>query len=324
MFTKPSTIRSLAAASILALFAVTASADTKLSKPQAGYYRLKVGDVEVTALSDGTVPLGALDLLHGAKPGEIEKLLADSYVRAPLDASVNAFLINAGDRLVMVDAGTSELYGPTLDKLVSSLKAAGYEPDQVTDILITHIHTDHTGGLMHGAERVFKKAVIHVEKKEADFWLTPANKDKAEASKKQYFDQAVAKVQPYVKAGQVKTFSGETQLFPGIKAVPAPGHTPGHTFYVLESKGEKIVFWGDIMHVAEVQFVNPSITIAFDVDPAQAAAARKKAYADAAAKGYLVAPAHVSFPGVGHLRADGTGYRWIPVPYINDAYQAAK
>ena len=173
MFTKPSSIRSLLAASILAIVAVTASADTKLSKPQAGYYRLKVGDVEVTALSDGTVPLAAPDLLRGAKPGEIEKLLADSYVHAPLDASVNAFLINAGDRLVMVDVGTSELYGPTLDKLVSSLKAAGYEPEQVTDILITHIHTDHTGGLMHGAERVFKRYVAQCAQSLCDAGTEP-------------------------------------------------------------------------------------------------------------------------------------------------------
>jgi glyoxylase-like metal-dependent hydrolase (beta-lactamase superfamily II) len=93
---------------------------------------------------------------------------------------------------------------------------------------------------------------------------------------------------------------------------------------VLESKGEKIMFWGDILHVAEAQFPNPAITITFDVDSTAAAAQRKKAFADAARQGYLVAPAHVSFPGVGHLREDANGYRWIPLPYVNDAYASGR
>ena len=311
-------------------FAAAQTAAPKLGKSQAGFYRLKIGDFEVVALSDGTVPLPVFDLLTNIKPVEIERLLSDAFVKAPLDASVNAFLIKpAGNtnKLIMVDAGSGELYGPSLNKLTASLKAAGYEPEQITDILITHIHTDHSGGLMDGNRMVFPNAIIHADKREVDYWLNPANRDKSKGDKEQLarlFREAAAKVKPYFDAGKVKTFDGNTQLFSGIRSIATPGHTPGHSFYALESKGEKIVFLGDIMHVAEVQFPNPSVTIVFDSDSVAAAVQRKKAFADAAKSGYWIAPAHVSFPGIGHLRAVGGGYRWFPVTYINDAFETGK
>lgn len=314
---------SLAAVAMLSFDAFGQAAATKLSKSQSGFYRMKVGDFEITALSDGTVPLQVLDVLTNIKPGEVERRLSDAYVKTPVDASVNAYLINAGSRLVLVDAGSGELYGPTLNKLTASLKAIGYEPSQITDILVTHIHTDHTGGLMDGGKMIFPNAVVHVDKREVDYWLNPANAARAEANKQRLFGEAAAKVKPYFDAGKIKTFDGDTQLFPGIRSIATPGHTPGHSFYALESKGEKIVFWGDIMHVAEVQFPDPDVTIIFDSDPQAAASQRKKAFADAARNGYLVAPAHVSFPGVGRLRVEGTGYRWIPLAYVNDAFAEA-
>jgi len=318
---------------VITIFISFAAAQTtapKLSQSQAGFYRMNVGDFEVVALSDGTVPLPVFDLLTNIKPCEIERLLSNAYLKAPLDASVNAFLIKpAGNtsKLIMVDAGSGELYGPTLNKLVASLKAIGYEPEQITDILLTHIHTDHSGGLMDGSRMVFPNAVVHADKREVDYWLNSANRDKSQGNKEQLvrlFREAAAKVKPYFDAGKVKTFDGDTQLFPGIQSIATPGHTPGHSFYALESKGEKMVFWGDIMHVAEVQFPNPSVTIMFDSDSKAAAAQRKKAFAHAAKNGYWVAPAHVSFPGIGRLRAEGGGYKWIPTAYINDAYEIVK
>lgn len=300
------------------------TAAPQLSQSQAGFHRIKIGDFRVTALSDGTLSLPVFDLLSGAKPGEIQKRLSDAYVQSPLVTSVNAYLINAGDKLILVDTGSGELYGPTLNKLLASLKAAGHEPEQITDILLTHIHTDHSGGLMDGARMVFPNALIHVEKREADYWLNPANRDKSKGNKEQIaqlFREAAAQVKPYADAGKVKTFAGSTQVLPGIRSIATPGHTPGHSFYALESRGQKLVFWGDIMHVAEVQFPNPAVTIAFDSDPKAAAAQRKKAFADAAKHGYLIAPSHVSFPGVGRLRTEGSGYRWVPIPYVNDAHK---
>lgn len=132
---------------------------------------------------------------------------------------------------------------------------------------------------------------------------------------KPYFAYAEATVGPYLKAGKVKSFTYDQELFPGIKPIASAGHTPGHTFYALESKGQKLVFWGDIMHAASIQIIDPSVTIVYDVDPKAAAAIRKKAFADAAKNGYWVASDHVSFPGIGHFKLDGSKYEWVPANY---------
>lgn len=289
-----------------------------LRHAQAGYHHLRIGAFELIALSDGTLPVPAAQLLTGVRPGEVAARLAQSFQGAHVETSVNAYLILAGDRKVLVDAGTGELYGPSLDKLTASLRAAGHEPAQITDILVTHIHTDHTGGLMDGDRMVFPNATLHIERKEVAYWLDPERRAQATPANRKYFDEAAAKVGPYVAAGRVRTFSGGTELFPGIAAVPAPGHTPGHTFYVLESQGEKLVFWGDLLHVADVQLPRPDVTIVFDVDPAMAVRTRQQAIAEAVKGRYWVAADHVSFPGIGHVQADGTGYRWVPLPYVND------
>jgi glyoxylase-like metal-dependent hydrolase (beta-lactamase superfamily II) len=304
------------------LAADAATSPPQISHVQAGFHHFKIGDFEVISLSDGTIPIPADKLLTNVRPGEVATRLAQTYQSVEVQASVNAYLIKAGDRLVMVHAGTGELYGPKLNKLVASLKTVGYTAEQITDILITHIHTDHTGGLMDGKRIVFPNATVHIERKEVDYWLSPEQRARAPEAMKKYFDEASAKVQPYVDAGRVKTFSGETTLFPGIRSLPAPGHTPGHTLYALESKGEKLVFLGDLVHVAEVQLPRPDVTIAFDIDPKAAAATRKRVFADALKGRYWVAGDHISFPGVGHVQADGKGYRWIPMTYINDYFEA--
>jgi len=293
-----------------------------LDRSQAGYYRVKIGDVNVTALSDGTLLLDP-SLLHG-KRKDIDLLLAKNFARPPVDTSVNAFLIEAGARLILVDAGTGTLFGPAANKLPASLRAAGFQPEQITDVLVTHIHTDHTGGLLVGAKVVYPNATIHVEKRELDYWLDTHAMDRAPAEQKHFFTEAQETMRPYISADKVRTFNGATELFPGFKSIPAYGHTPGHTFYSLEDKGDKIVFWGDLLHAAPVQFAMPSVTIEFDANPRAAALARQKAFADAAANSYLVAPAHMSFPGIGRLRKEGAIYRWYPILYVNDAHAGSR
>jgi glyoxylase-like metal-dependent hydrolase (beta-lactamase superfamily II) len=125
----------------------------------------------------------------------------------------------------------------------------------------------------------------------------------------------MASLNPYIKAGKFKAFDGDTTLIPGIKAIAAHGHTAGHTVYVVESKGQKLIVWGDLIHVGAVQFPDPSVTIRFDTDSAAALAQRKKVFAMVAKQGYLVGAAHLSFPGVGHIRAEGKGYVWQPINY---------
>jgi glyoxylase-like metal-dependent hydrolase (beta-lactamase superfamily II) len=291
----------------------------QLDKPQAGYYRLKVGKIDVIAVNDGAAVFDVLAVIPNAKKAAAARVMANSLVSSPVQASVNAFVIVMGEKTIMVDAGTGDLFGSKLGKLPDSLRGAGLVPEAITDILVTHIHPDHTGGLTLDGKRVFPNATVHVNKRELGFWTDGAAGDTSVGPTKQFFGQVAGTVGPYVSAGQVKTFEGDAEVVPGIRALPAYGHTPGHTYYVLENGGQKLVFMGDTIHAPDAQFTDPSITVAFDVDQKAAAASRGQAFAAAAKGGYLVAFAHMYFPGIGRIKKEGAGYRWLPVPYINDA-----
>ena len=293
-----------------------AQAAAPMVKTQApGYYRMMLGDFEITALSDGTVTLPVNQLLSNTTPTRVDRALARSGLSSPLETSVNGYLINTGDKLVLVDAGAADLFGPTLGKLVDNLKAAGYQPEQVDEIYLTHLHPDHVGGLVVKGAMVFPNAVVRADRADADFWLSETNLDKAKKDDKPFFEGARASLQPYIQAQRFRPFEGRTALAAGITALPRHGHTAGHSTYLVESRGQKLMLWGDLMHVAAVQFDQPAVTIAFDTNTRAAATQRKRAYADAATDGYLVAGAHLSFPGIGRVRPSGRGYVWLPVNY---------
>jgi len=297
-------------------FFTGAQAAAPMTKGQApGYYQMMLGDFEITVLSDGTAELPVGKLLTNVTPAQVTKALARSYLKEPLETSVNGFLINTGTKLVLVDTGAAKLFGPTLGNLVANLKAAGYQPEQIDEVYITHMHPDHLGGLMADDKPAFPNAIVRADKRDADFWLSQANLDKASKDDKGFFQGAMASLNPYVAAGKFKPFDGNTELVPGVRAMASHGHTPGHTTYIVESKGEKLALLGDLVHVAAVQFPDPSVTIHFDTDSKAAAVQRKRAFADAAKQGYWVGAAHISFPGIGHIRADGKGYTWVPANY---------
>jgi glyoxylase-like metal-dependent hydrolase (beta-lactamase superfamily II) len=307
--------RLLLLAALTSLAFGTAQAAAPMAKTSApGFFRMMLGDFEVTALSDGTVELPVDKLLHAA-PGQVDKALAKSYLKSPLETSVNAYLINTGSKLVLIDTGAGGLFGPTLGNLLASLKASGYQPEQIDEIYITHLHGDHVGGLVKGGAALFPQAVVRADKRDADFWLSQANMDKAPAEAKGFFQGAMASVGPYASAQRFKPFEGSAELVPGIKPSGSYGHTPGHTSYVVESKGQKLVLMGDLIHVGAVQFDAPGTTIQFDSDSKAAAAQRLKAFDAAAKDGALVGTAHIQFPGLGHLRKAGKSYQWIPVNY---------
>jgi glyoxylase-like metal-dependent hydrolase (beta-lactamase superfamily II) len=304
--------------SALTLLSVAAYAAAPMVKTQApGYYRFMLGDFEVTAISDGTINLPMTKLLMNITAKQTETKLAEWFLKEPFETSVNAYLINTGAKLVLVDTGAGVLFGPTLGRFMNNFKASGYQPEQVDEIYITHMHGDHVGGLMNKDQMAFPNAVVRAHQLEADQWLSQAKMDAAPAEAKGFFQGAMATVGVYAKAGKFQPFSAATELVAGVRAKPAVGHTPGHTFYVVESKGQKLVLWGDLMHAAAVQFGNPAVTIQFDSDRKAAAAVRKAAYTEAAKEGYLVGVTHLSFPGVGRLRAVGKGYQWLPLNYTN-------
>jgi glyoxylase-like metal-dependent hydrolase (beta-lactamase superfamily II) len=308
------TLLAAAVAVAATAFAPVHAAAPMVKTPAPGFYRMMLGDFEVTPISDGTVDLPTDQLLR-EKPEATRAALERNYLKVPTETSDNAFLINTGSKLVLIDTGAGALFGPTLGKFVSNLKAAGYQPEQIDEIYITHMHGDHVGGLVSDGQRVFPNAVVRAGKADADYWLNKANMDKAPADRKGLFQGAQTSLAPYIQAGKFKAIEADGELVPGVSAVGEHGHTPGHTTYMVESHGQKLVLVGDLIHVAAVQFENPAVTIAFDNDEKAAAAARKAVFDAAAKGGYLVGGAHLQFPGVGHIATQGKGYRWIPVNY---------
>lgn len=280
-----------------------------------GYYRIMLGDFEVTALSDGTVDLPVDQLLTNTTPEAVKQALAASYESTPLETSLNAYLINTGSKLVLIDTGAGALFGPTLGRLVDNLKASGYQPEQIDEIVITHMHPDHVGGLVKDGKLVFPNAIVRAGRRDADFWLAQANLDKAAEADKGFFQGAMASLNPYIAAGKFQPFDGDADIVPGIRAVATHGHTPGHASFVVESRGQKLVVWGDLVHVQAVQFDHPEVTIHFDTDSAAAEKQRQAEFARAAKEGYLVAGAHLAFPGLGHVRTNGKAFAWVPVNY---------
>lgn len=284
---------------------------------KVGTYAITVGDVQITALSDGTVPQDLHALLHGTTNDNTDALLNNGYLANPVELSLNAFLLRIDGRIVLVDTGAGQLFGPGYGgKLLASLSAAGVAPAQVTDILLTHLHDDHMGGLVKDGKMVFTNATVHVGQPDLDFFLDRSNSTKAHYDMK-YFDEAFKTIKLYVDAGKVQGFQGTAEIMPGVTATVHPGHTPGSAFYTVQSEGQKIIFVGDIVHVAAVQFPQPAITIDYDVDPGSAAKTRQQWFATFAHDRTLIAVPHLPYPGIGHIREVGTGYEWIPIEYGN-------
>lgn len=303
------------APAVLATLAIPAFAAAPAVKTQPGYYRLSVGAFEVTALSDGWLNLEPTKLLQGRSGEQITQDLAAAHLHEPVITSMNAFLVNTGTKLVLIDTGGAGSMGEHGGKLMQSLKNAGYSPAQVDEIYITHLHGDHVGNLSTDGKPNFPNAIVRVDKADAGFWLDEATMAAAAEGSKPFFKMAQDAVNPYVKTGKFKPFEGNTELTPGIRSVAQHGHTPGHNSYLIESGQQKLEVIGDMIHVGAVQFPHPEVVIAFDSDSKMAAADRRKAFDAAATDGRLIAAAHLSFPGIGHINADGTGYRWVPVNY---------
>ena len=293
-----------------------AQAAAPFARSQApGYYRMMLGEFEITVLNDGTMMFPVSSLLTNVSPTQVQQALAHAFLKEPVPTSDNGFLVNTGAKLVLIDTGSGDREQLSLGNLVANLRASGYRPEQVDEVYITHMHGDHIGGLALEEKRAFPNATVRAEKREADYWLSQANMDAADKDSKGRFQGAHAAFDPYIAAGRFKTFDGDTELVYGLRSQSCYGHTPGHTMYVVQSKGEKLVLWGDLVHVAAVQFADPAVTMRFDSDSIAAAAQRQKAFADAAAQGYWVGAAHLAFPGLGHLTKAGDGYAWLPANY---------
>jgi glyoxylase-like metal-dependent hydrolase (beta-lactamase superfamily II) len=295
-----------------------AFASTPFAKIQApGFYRTMIGDYEITVLLDGFFPMKPNEVVKDPASGKINELLLTSF--EPTDmipTSVNGFLINTGSKLILIDSGCGGFFGPSFGQLMGNLKASGYSPEQVDEVEITHMHTDHLGGVVTAdGKAAFPQATLRMDQKDADFWLKSENAKNAPDQVKEMVANAIKAVAPYQAAGQFKPFPGSTEIAPGIHAISAYGHTPGHTAYSIESKGQKLLLVGDLIHIEALQFPDPGISMKFDSDTGKALTERKKLLADAAKNRYFFGAAHLPFPGIGHVQASKPGYRYIPIDY---------
>ena len=281
-----------------------------------GYYRMALGNIEVTALFDGATQLDP-KLLKNTSAQEVAKLHARMFVKGPtLQIAVNAYLINSGGKLVLVDAGAAKVLGPKLGQIVTNLKAAGHTPEQVDVVLLTHLHGDHVAGLVDAeGKAVFANAQIWSAKADNDFWLSEEIAAKAPKEFQPFFKMARDAAAPYLKIGQWKTYATDQELLPGIASVAANGHTPGHSGYLVGTGEDRLLIWGDIVHNHAVQFARPQVAIEYDNDPKAAVATRKAIFAKAAREKLLVAGMHLPFPGIGHVRKEASGYSWVPIDF---------
>ncbi len=311
------------AAAILLGISLAGPTSARAAAPQhhdqvPGFQRLAVGDLEVTSLYDGG---GQFEprWLNGQK--KVMTAVASTVQKEPhfLDGAESGFLVNTGKQVILVDAGAGQWWGGgALGRLETSLRSAGYTPEQVDLVLITHLHSDHIGGLTtRDGRRVFSNAEVYVAKAENDFWLSSEIAAKAPKEAQEFFQGAQAISAPYIKAGRWHTFSSSDEIGEGIKIVPLPGHTPGHTGYEFSSKGQRILFWGDVIHAQSVQLKHPEVSVAFDIDPAAAVAMRNKLLTALVDGKVLVAGPHMAFPGAGRLRKDGNAYSWAPILFID-------
>src|SRR6266849_1653027 len=321
--TKTTSPPTVIAAAILLGISLAGPTSARAAAPQhhdqvPGFQRLAVGDLEVTSLYDGG---GQFEprWLNGRK--KVMTAFASTVQKEPhfLDGAESGFLVNTGKQVILVDAGAGQWWGGgALGHLETSLRSAGYSPEQVDLVLITHLHSDHVGGLTaRDGKRVFSNAEVYVAKAENDSWLSAEMAAKAPKEAQEFFQAAQAVSAPYIKAGKWHTFSSSDEIGEGIKTVSLPGHTPGHTGYEFRSKGQRILFWGDVIHAQSVQLKHPEVSVAFDIDPAAAVATRKKLLPALVDGKVLVAGPHMAFPGAGRLRKDGNAYIWAPILFTD-------
>lgn len=276
-------------------------------------YHRRIGDVVVTALSDGVLERSH-DMMRDVPEAEARKHLDRAFQRAFV-LSVNAFLLRFKERTVLVETGSGDYLGPEAGKLLGNLEAAGVSPSEIDAVLLTHMHPDHSAGLtdMATGQPNFPNAELVVHENEPRHWFDDAAMARGtEREKKLMFQQAREQCAPY--RDRMRTFAGGDVL-PGVTAVPCHGHTPGHCGFLITSGEQSLLIWGDTVHMPEVQVPRPEVTMVVDVDPPMAEASRRRIFDMAAEERLLVTGMHLHFPGFGHVTKDGGGYQFVPEPW---------
>jgi glyoxylase-like metal-dependent hydrolase (beta-lactamase superfamily II) len=308
----------LAGLSATAAFAAApAFARAPMLNTQApAYYRFRIGAFEATAVSDGPLHLGEPqpNVFVGMSKEDFAKALADNFLPADnVKLEQNVLVVNTGEKLVMFDTGTGsqKLMGPDTGRLLANLKAAGIDPQDIDAVAITHAHPDHCWGLLgESGARNFPNAQIYIAQADLDFWT---DESKLSNDMLKGFVETTRK-QLLPNRDRIVFFKDGEEFLPGIQAMAAPGHTPGHTVFMIASQGKTLCNAGDIAHHHVLVPQNPRLEFAFDIDGKQAVASRLKVFDLLAGQRIPLLAYHFPWPGLGHLGRQGEGYRYYPTP----------
>ena len=280
-----------------------------------GVYHRKIGDIVVTAISDGYLD-GNLEVMRNVDVEKARQLLQDAF-RPARRTSVNTFLIHSRGRTAIVDTGSGNYLQPTAGFVQRNLAAAGIDPKSIDTVLLTHMHPDHSAGLtdMSNGQRLFPNAELVMHENEQAYWFDDGAMSKVdERSRQLYFLAGREQVEPY--KDRTRLFQ-QGEVFPGVTAVPSLGHTPGHTAYLIASGKDQLMIWGDTVHVPEVQTAFPEAGMAFDTDLAAAAASRKRMFDRVSTDGILIAGMHLHFPAFSRLARRGDAYALFPEAWVH-------
>jgi glyoxylase-like metal-dependent hydrolase (beta-lactamase superfamily II) len=280
-------------------------------------YALRIGEIDVLVVSDGVLPLPTAMLAHNIDPAVRAAWLKDMFL--PPDAfdwALNVVVVRSGDQTILVDAGLGsdpDLHLPRAGQLIKRLEAAGIDLGSVTDVVLTHMHMDHVGGLLVDGvkERLRPDLRIHVAAAEVKFWEAP---DFSHVSMPPGFPDALRSAAKHFVAeyrDQLRMFDQEHEVAPGVVVTRTGGHTPGHSVVRVASGGEGLVFAGDL--VFTVGFEHPEWYNGFEHDPEEAARIRVRLLRDLAASGELLVATHLPFPSIGRVAAAGDTFRWVPI-----------
>jgi glyoxylase-like metal-dependent hydrolase (beta-lactamase superfamily II) len=301
---------------VLAQTAATSSPAQGAGTRQApGFYRYKVGDIEVTAINDGFAQRPLEGFVRNAELAQVQQAAREAFLpEQALPITFNTLVLNQGGRVTLIDTGNGDMGAPTSGRWMENFRAAGFDPAQVNTVIISHFHGDHINGLrLKNGTAVFPKAEVMVPAAEWAFWMDDARMNQAPEAMKGAFQGARRVFGPI--ANDVKRYEMDKEVVPGLTAIAAPGHTPGHTAYMLSSGSGKLMIMSDTTNHPALFVRNPDWSAVFDMDADQARATRRRMLDMAALERAQVAFYHAPFPATGHIAKEGNGFRFVPVQW---------